>query len=234
MDTLASLIQLFNSSEHSVYHDISRCHADTVLDACRTGSGALDTDACFTKGILRPIGQAGDWSRGQAWGMLGLSRAAAYWGEPYLTYAQTACDYWRRSRPEAVPPNRLSRSSGTAGLSSHCDHWDPSSSVIASLAMLCLADLMPDGNHWRIDAHGRITDIIRSPYFIGAQKNGHDQEHRNRAENRDTNRDAAGIFWGCCYETNPGTLEPVESPWGSFFLMAALCILAGVIKPSHC
>ena len=88
IDTLASLVQLFNSSEHSVYHDISRCHADTVLNVCRTGSGALHTDARFTTGVLRPTDQAGDWSRGQAWGMLGLSRAAVLWGEPYLTHAR--------------------------------------------------------------------------------------------------------------------------------------------------
>ncbi len=227
MDTLASLIQLFNSSEHSVYHDISRCHADTVLNVCRTGSGALHTDARFTTGVLRPTDQAGDWSRGQAWGMLGLSRAAVLWGEPYLTHARTACEYWKRSRPEAVPPNRLSCRSGPAGL---MGHRDPSSTVIASLAMLGLADLIPDGNRWRIDAHRQITAITRSPYFTGLQENGNGQGNKNSAENRV----ASGIFWGCCYETRQGTIELVESAWGSFFLMAALCILAGIIEPSHC
>jgi unsaturated chondroitin disaccharide hydrolase len=221
IDTLASLIQLFHSSEHSVYHDISRCHADTVLNACRTGNGALHTNAYFTKGILRPADQAGDWSRGQAWGMLGLSRAAARWGESYLTHAYGACEYWKRSRPEAIPPNRLSQPSGPC---------DPSSSIIASLAMLCLADLMPDGNQWRIEAQRQITGIIRSPYFTGFQENGDSEGNKNGAENGT----ASGIFWGCCYETRQGTIELVESAWGGFFLMAALCILVDIIEPSHC
>jgi unsaturated chondroitin disaccharide hydrolase len=219
IDTLASLVQLFNSSGHNVYHDIARCHADTVLNACRTGNGALHTNAYFTQEILRPADQAGDWSRGQAWAMLGLSRAAVLWGEPYLTHARTACEYWKRSRPEAAPPNRLSCPSGPAGL---LGHRDPSSTVIASLAMLSLADLMP-GSQWRIDAHRQISTIIRSPYFTGFQENV-DAE----------NGVASGIFWGCCYETRQGAVEPVESAWGSFFLMAALCILVDIIEPNHC
>lgn len=221
IDTLASLIQLFNSSEHSVYHDISHCHADTVLSACSTGNGALHADARFTNGILRPADQAGDWSRGQAWGMLGLSRAAAYWGEPYLSHTFIAYEYWKRSRPEAIPLNRLSQPSGPR---------DPSSTVIASLAMLCLADLMPDGSHWRTDAHRQITAVIRGPYFTGFQENGDSQRNENGAKNRAT----SGIFWGCCYETRQGTIELVESAWGSFFLMAVLCILVDIIEPSHC
>jgi len=221
IDTLASLIQLFNSSEHNVYHDISRCHADTVLNACRTGSGALHTHARFTQGILRPAGQAGAWSRGQAWGMLGLSRAAMLWGEPYLTHARTACEYWKRSRPETIPPNWLGQQSGPP---------DPSSTVIASLAMLSLADMISDGNRWRRDAHRQISTIIRSPYFTGFQENGNGRGNENSAENRV----ASGIFWGCCYETRQGAVELVESAWGSFFLMAALCILVDIIEPNHC
>ncbi len=216
IDTLASLIQLFNSSEHHVYHDISRCHTDTALAACGTGSGAFHTGAHFRKWTLRRADPAGDWSRGQAWAMLGLSRAAARWGEPYLTRTRIACEYWKRSRPEPAPPNRLSQLSGLG---------DPSATVIASLSMLCLADLMFDGSQWRHHAHRQITAIICSPYFTGFEQDDNDQgKHRT----------ASGIFWGCCYKTDQGKDELVESAWGSFFLMAALCILVDVIEPSHC
>ncbi len=216
IDTLASLIQLFNSSEHNVYHDISRCHTDTALAACGTGSGAFHTGAHFRKWTLRRADRAGDWSRGQAWAMLGLSRAAARWGEPYLTRTRIACEYWKRSRPEPAPPNRLSQPSGLG---------DPSSTIIASLAMLCLADLMSDGSQWRHHAHRQITAIICSPYFTGFEQDDNAQgKHRT----------ASGIFWGCCYKTDQGKDELVESAWGSFFLMAALCILVDVIEPSHC
>jgi unsaturated chondroitin disaccharide hydrolase len=217
IDTLASVIQLLNRSEHSAYHHISRRHAETVLDACFTNNGSFHAEAHVSAGRLRVTDQAGIWSRGQAWGMLGLSRAAAQWGEPYLTYAQSACRYWRQSRHDLpLPvPNRLDDPSGPP---------DPSSSLIASLAMLALADLLPDGHEWRACAHEQITAVTLSRYFIGFEGNN----EGNKEEK------AAGIFWGCCYKTNGGQDELVESAWGSFFLMAALCVLAGAIEPGCC
>lgn len=217
IDTLAALIQLFNRSEHSVYHQISRCHADTLLTACRRDDGAFYPDACYSQGSFRTADHAGMWSRGQAWAMLGLSRAAAQWGEPYLTHTHSACEYWRHSRPKSLPPSRLSDPLGLC---------DPSSAVIASLAMLSLADLMPDGDQWRIHAHQQITAVIHSQYFSGVQGNSSHQKNKDRA--------TPGIFWGCCYKTNHGKDELVESAWGSYFLMAALSILVDVIQPSHC
>lgn len=217
VDALAPLIQLLNRSEHRVYHQISRCHADTILAACHTGYGAFHASAYFTDGSFQPIGEAGMWSRGQAWAMLGLIRAAAQWGEPYLSYAQSACAYWKRSRPScstSLPPNHLDEPSGLP---------DASASVIASLAMLSLADLASDGTHWRTYAHQQITAIIRSRYFTGFQKNGKHDENGNKT--------TSGIFWGCCYITGPEKEELVESAWGSFFLMAALSILSDAIEP---
>ncbi len=216
IDALAPLIQLLNRSEHRAYHQISRCHADTILAVCHTGNGAFHTSAYFTHGSFQPLGQAGMWSRGQAWAMLGLVRAAARWREPYLSYAQSACAYWKRSRPscsKSLPPNHLDEPSGLP---------DVSASVIASLAMLSLADLLPDGTHWRTCAHQQITAIIRSQYFTGFQKNGNHEKNGNKT--------ASGIFWGCCYKTGHEKEELVESAWGSFFLMAALCILIDVAK----
>ncbi|PTR17575.1 unsaturated chondroitin disaccharide hydrolase [Nitrosospira sp. Nsp2] len=217
IDTLASLIQLLNRGEHSVYPYISRCHADTILDTCFTKNGAFHTAAHLRAARLRATDRAGMWSRGQAWGMLGLSRAAAQWGEPYLTYAQSACHYWRQSRHNLLAPNRLDDPSGPP---------DPSSSVIASLAMLVLADLVPDGDEWRLYAHQQITAVTLSRYFIGFEEN-HGREKYKEGK-------AQGIFWGCCYKTNRGHDELVESAWGSFLLMAALCVLADIIEPSDC
>ena len=86
--------------------------------------------------------------------------------------------------------------------------------------MLSLATLIPDGNRWNAYAHRQITAVIRSQYFTGLQG--------------ESDGAAAGIFWGSSYRTKPGTDELVESAWGSLFLMAALCILAGVIEPTDC
>lgn len=217
IDTLAALTQLLNRSEHSVYHQISRCHADTLLTACCGDNGAFHPGAYFSHGSCRADDHAGMWSRGQAWAMLGLSRAAAQWGEPYLTHTHSACEYWRHSRLKSLPPNQLSDPSGLC---------DPSSAVIASLAMLSLADLMSDGDQWRIYAHQQITVVIRSQYFTGVQEKSNHQKNRGRT--------TPGIFWGCCYKTNHGKDELVESAWGSYFLMAALSILVDVIQPNHC
>lgn len=211
IDTLAPTIQLLSHNEHGRVQDIAQRHLNTTLAACRTKEGAYHTGALYDQGAFRPTDQAGLWSRGQAWAMLGLSRAAARWGDPYLSYAQSACNYWQNSRPEPLPPGRLDRSSGPC---------DPSSSVIASLSMLSLATLIPDGDQWHTYAHRQITAVIRSQYFTGLRG--------------DSDGVAAGIFWGSCYKTRPGTDELVESAWGSFFLMAALCILAGVIEPTDC
>lgn len=218
IDTLAPLIQLLNGSEHGIYHQISRCHADTIIAACHTDSGAYHATTYFEQGGFRTAGQAGIWSRGQAWAMLGLSRAAAQWGEPYLAYARSACEYWRRSRPSranSFPPNRLDDPSGPS---------DPSSSAIAALAFLSLADLAPDGTQWCIYAHQQVTAIVRSQYFTGFPENSDDKKNRDGT--------ASGIFWGCHYKTSHDKDELVESAWGSLFLMAALCVLIGAIKPN--
>ena len=95
-------------------------------------------------------------------------------------------------------------------------------SIIASLAMLTLAELLADGTQWRTSAHQEIATIVRSDYFTGVHETG------NRAESGDP---PSGIFWGCCYKTSGSKEEMVESAWGSFFLMAALCVLLDMLKP---
>lgn len=216
IDTLAPMIQLLNHTEVPIFHQISRSHADALITACGNDNGAFHPSARFDDSRFQPIEPAGTWSRGQAWGMLGLSRAAALWGEPYLTYAQRACEYWKRSRPEPLAPNRLEDPSGLS---------DPSSSLIASLAMLSLPELIPNGTPWHTYAHQQITAIIRGQYFIGLSGTS------DPAKNGD--RPPSGIFWGCCYKSSHEKEELVESAWGSFFLMAALCILLDILQPSE-
>ena len=92
VDALAPLIQLLSRSEDSAHHQIARTHASTVSAVCGSGNGAFHPAARFADGHFQPTEQAGVWSRGQAWAMLGLSRAAALWGEPYLTCTLRACE----------------------------------------------------------------------------------------------------------------------------------------------
>ncbi|PTN11159.1 glucuronyl hydrolase [Nitrosomonas aestuarii] len=217
IDSLAALIQLLGSGadEQHEIQTMLRRHVDTILGYCcdTQNQGAFHALASYSRRKFTPLDNAGVWSRGQAWAMLGLSRAAARWGEPYVTYAQTACEYWKNSRTDSLPSNYLNGSDKLL---------DPSSAVIASLAMISLADQIQEGDQWFMNAHKLITDVIYSQYFTGFQGN----EVQGEKQNTDS-----GIFQGCCYRTSPGKEELVETPWGSFFLMAALCALARIIKP---
>ncbi len=202
VDGLASLIDLLIYSGNSEMEDIARQHTDTLIAACLTKTGAFHSEAHCVNGHFQATDSAGDWSRGQAWAMLGLTRAAQHWGEPYLSDAKSVCEYWRQTRPEPLPPDRLSQPSGLC---------DPSASVIASLAILNLSDLISDKDHWRAYACHQIMAIIHSDYFSGLQ---HSQDES-----------AAGIFGGCCVKTNRNTYELVETAWGSFLLMIVLTSL---------
>lgn len=213
IDSMAALIQLLGNSVVEQDQIKLRHHVDTILENCFDTQGAFHASASYSQGKFVPSDNAGAWSRGQAWGMLGLCRAAARWEEPYITYAQAACEYWKNSRTDSLPLNRMNGSN---------ELRDPSSAVIASLAMISLADLIPDGDQWRMSAHQLITDIVRSQYFKGFQ----DTETQGENQAADS-----GKFQGCCYRTSSSQEELAETPWGSFFLMVTLCALAQIIKP---
>jgi unsaturated chondroitin disaccharide hydrolase len=209
VDAWAALIQLLCDNGHE---GIARRHTDTLIAACRAETGAFYPHAHFERGCFRPTGRAGDWSRGQAWAMLGLVRAAARWGEPYSRYADAACEYWRQSRPEPLPRDRLGESP---------ENCDLSAAAIASVAMLSLAELAAaDGDRWRTYAHRQLTAIVRSRYFTGFRQ--------------DSGGLADGLFWGCRYNTGRGEETSVETAWGSFFLLAALAALAGAVEAGCC
>jgi unsaturated chondroitin disaccharide hydrolase len=195
VDGLASLIALLSYSGNSEHETIARQHTNTLIDACFTKTGAFHAEAHFSDGYFHRTDKAGDWSRGQAWAMLGLTQAARQWGEPYLSMAKSACDYWRSSRPELLPLNRLSETTGL---------HDPSATVIASLALLSLADLLPDSEQWRNLARRQLNALIQGKYFNN------------------------GRFTGCCYKISPQQITNVESAWGLFLLLLAFSQLNGL------
>jgi len=190
---------------------LARQHAETTIAACGTLSGAYHAQAVHEGGQFLPMGRPGSWSRGQAWAMLGLVKAAARWGEPFIGFAREASAYWLKTRPGPFPPDRLENPSGPC---------DPSASVIASLAMLTVAELVSDGALWSHHARRHIAAIIRSRYFAGSSS--------------ERNGVSAGAFAGAYYRTTPEKQELIESPWSSALLMMALAILAGALEPSDC
>lgn len=189
VDGWASLIDLLCYGGDDELELIARQHTDMLIAACGTENGAFHSEAHYASGRFHTTDVAGDWSRGQAWAMLGLTRAAKQWGEPYLSLAKSACNYWRNSRPQFPPLNRLSAMTGL---------HDPSATVIASLAMLSLAEQVADGQQWRDLARQQLIALINSEYFND------------------------GVFSGCCYKIKPQELALVESSWGSFLLLEAL------------
>jgi unsaturated chondroitin disaccharide hydrolase len=156
VDGLASLIDLLTYCGISEHTAIARQHSNTLIDACLTETGACHAEARAVNGYFQATDRAGDWSRGQAWAMLGITRAAQQWGEPYSSMAQSACDYWLNSRPQPFPLNRLSEPTGLK---------DPSATVIAALAMLSLAEQVTEGEQWRDAAIQQLTAVVQSEYL---------------------------------------------------------------------
>ncbi|WP_431685816.1 hypothetical protein [Hahella sp. NBU794] len=209
VDSLAATVQLLGGVSHASHQDAARAHTDALIAACFTANGACSAEAWSTQQqnsqqvILQALDRPGGWSRGQAWAMLGLCHAARRWGSPYLDYARAACVYWRRSRRTPYPADRPERSDSLS---------DPSATLIAAIAMLSLSELLDDGDSWRAYAAQQIAALVRSSYFVRRDGAAH-----------------AGAFIGACYRTSAGGCELVESPWSSFFLLEALCMLAGLI-----
>jgi unsaturated chondroitin disaccharide hydrolase len=162
VDGLASLIDLLTSQGDREQEAIAKQHTDTLLAACLTETGAFHSEAHYVDGYFQATDIAGDWSRGQAWAMLGLTSAAQRWGEPYLTLARSACHYWLDSRQ----PLALNRLSEPTGLN------DPSATVIAALAMLTFAEQVPDGDLWRNLANQQLHELMQSDCFANGLFSG--------------------------------------------------------------
>ncbi|CAG1021648.1 Unsaturated glucuronyl hydrolase [Patescibacteria group bacterium] len=150
IDSLAAVISLL--AEHET---IARQHLDTLLNALSTESGAFHAHAHFENGTFHSHDIAGNWSRGQAWAMLGLVTGAKHWGEPYLSHAKTACDYWLSSRMNTIPKNQLDQTD---------DMIDASAAVIASVALLSLSELTQDETYAK-HAKQSIVNVLNSDYF---------------------------------------------------------------------
>ena len=212
IDALASIITLLRFDDRKPVQDVAQKHTQTVVNACLKSDGACYTGALYAQGKCLPIDQAGIWSRGQAWGMLGLAEAAKQWGEPYVGHAHSACEYWLRSRAQMIPPNRLFQTDSLP---------DPSAVLIASLAMLTLSTCHVNTACWKNVAESQIAMLVRSSYFT---------------RGGDAYTDVLpGIFWGACYQIRPEQFELVESAWSTFLLMQALCLLdefVGVTDPT--
>ncbi len=198
IDTLAPTLRLLARHPQCAVRDLAGQHLQGTLAACGTWRGAYCGSVHCREERVMPEEQAGLWSRGQAWAMLGLVQAAGLYGEPFLSEARRACEYWLETRPEPLPANRLD----------HPDAGDdPSAAVIAALAMLGLDGQPGQLEPWHEHAERLLAAVVRSRYVtVGGA--------------------TPGLFGGMRYRTREGEVL-VESACSSFFLLAALLVLDG-------
>lgn len=149
VDPLAASVQLLARYAERSSRDRLERHLQTVAKSLGDGSGAYLGHAHLPI-TGTPSERAGNWSRGQAWAMLGLARAATHYGEPYLQLAEQSARYWLRSRADGLVPNRLDQSLGSL---------DPSATVIAAVAMQAL------GGDWSHVANRLLSAVVRGDHF---------------------------------------------------------------------
>lgn len=203
IDPLASTVQLLGRYGDQLSRDRLDRHLQTVTHALGNGSGAYTGHVHLLHGPSAPQKSVGNWSRGQAWAMLGLARAAKQYGEPYIYLAEQSASYWLNSRTGPMVVSRLDQLDG--GL-------DPSAMVIAAVAMQVLAKMGSAWIGWNQEASQLLTAVARSTTF-----------------SRDA--ESPGSFVGLCYSTGAGFEELVESTCSSFFLLASLLVMAGQLDP---
>lgn len=156
IDPLAATLQLFARRSDPRLLSLGRQQLLASFRACASGDGAWSSQARHESGHWRADDRPGDWSRGQAWAMLGLGVGARLYGAPYSLDAVRACQYWQRSRALDAPLNRLSQPQGPD---------DPCAAAMVSLALQGLAPLVPDGEVLHLQAGAQLAAIIRSGDF---------------------------------------------------------------------
>ncbi|WP_053151344.1 hypothetical protein [Pseudomonas sp. Pf153] len=164
IDPLAATLQLFAHRADPRLLSLGRQQLQASFRACAGRDGAWSSQACHESGDWRADDRPGNWSRGQAWAMLGLGVGARLYGAPYTQDAVQACQYWQRSRGLEVPLNRLSEPQGPD---------DPCAAAMAALALQGLASRIPDGDVLRQHAAAQLAAIIRSDDFQEGRFLGH-------------------------------------------------------------
>ncbi|AHL34243.1 glucuronyl hydrolase [Pseudomonas brassicacearum] len=156
IDPLAATLQLFARRADPRLLSLGRQQLQASFRACAGSGGAWSSQASHDDGHWCADERPGNWSRGQAWAMLGLSVGARLYGAPYSQDAMQSCQYWQRSRGSDAPLNRLSEPQGPD---------DPCAAAMAALALQGLAPQVPDGELLREYAGAQLAAIIRSGDF---------------------------------------------------------------------
>ncbi|MFI7502184.1 sugar ABC transporter permease [Streptomyces sp. NPDC049687] len=188
------------------WEDIARRHAAAVRDLC------LATDGGVRAGVRLDDAPgeapAGEWARGQAWGMLALTTAARTVDRDgpaqdggYREAALLAADFWLERTGGVVPPWSFRDRDGVR---------DTSAAAIAAEALLGLADVVPGprGSALR-GAAIRLLGLLVSGHLTTGGTGSPDGP-------------PAGMLLDGCYDMASGTAVAHELIWGDYFLLSAL------------
>ena len=184
IDPLAATLNLFALDADPGLLSLGRQHLHTSFRACAGTAGAWSSHAMHDAAQWHAADASGDWSRGQAWAMLGLGTGARLYGVPFGDDAQRARQYWLRSRPVGAPLNRLSQP--------HASN-DPCAAVMASLALQAQALEQADGQVLQQEAGRLLAAVVRGADFVDGRFSGHC--YRTSATTEQKVESACGSFF---------------------------------------
>ncbi|TLM79550.1 hypothetical protein ACONUD_01360 [Microbulbifer harenosus] len=200
VDAFAALLRLLQYGDENT-RDSARRHARSVTQHLLADDGNFYANASIDSSGAHPLGRAGQWARGNSWGLLGLASAARLWDSQYRDLAERHCDLWWQCHGQDFPPSQQDADPALP---------DPSATLIAAIAMY---KLDAGDSHWRKRANRLLQQLLDSPFFT-----------------RNTSSDEAR-FLGCSFRGTTGGETLGETVWGYFFLLQALLIAGGAIDP---
>ncbi|SEF38086.1 unsaturated chondroitin disaccharide hydrolase [Amycolatopsis pretoriensis] len=175
---------------------------------CQSGTVDADTGAIVRRYSHKGFSAESTWARAQAWAMLAFAMAAHRLpGRPELLYtAIGVADWWSAHVPDDLVAYWDFDDPGTVR--------DTSSTAIAAAALLKLAELVTDGEPYRLLARRTVQALIG-----------------------DYMRTVPGmppsirILGQGCYNKLIGLATAHELVWGDYYLTEALSVLAGELDP---
>ncbi|MEU6809349.1 sugar ABC transporter permease [Streptomyces sp. NPDC046831] len=212
VDSAAAVLALlcWSGREHGHQDrvDLAQRHAAAVRDRCLAKDGGVRAGVHLDEATDEA--PAGHWARGQAWGLLALTTAAAAERDfpvqdgGYLEAALLAADHWLDRTGDAVPAWNFEEPDGLR---------DTSAAAIAAQALLELADLTPGprGRALR-DTATRLLGRLVSGHLTGTAGM--------------PDGPPPGMLLDGCYDIASGTAVAHELIWGDYFLLSALKRLA--------
>lgn len=205
IDTLSPLLQLCLYSNNKRAERVALNHLNTTINACFNDDGSWYEKVSYENKKIITEGEPGNWARGHAWGLLGLSRAAFYWGEPYIGYAIKALKYWEFFLPNTEIAVDCINGKGAK-------NSDPSAMLIVALAVSILSKVKFD-KHFSDTRKKYLQAIINSQYLSISNN--------------------TALFYGTNATVSANEKNMVESTWGIYFLMLCLGVELKYIDPAH-